>query len=302
MTFKVLIPLDGSRLAEHSLAFVPPLAHLGDVHVDLLAVVDQSEEIPHLSASEVAERETNVLSTYLREVAGDIRKHLNMSVEPRVVSGSPATEVLDAAVSLKPDMLILSTHGRTGIARMRRGSIADKVIRAVECPVLVVGPKAMEHGQWFEAEAVAPFKSILVPLDGSQLAEQAFPLALRFARAFESRLHLFRAVPVPVSSAGIMGDAVYGGKLIDELVVGSEEYLTQVKEGTELPHGVITKVRVGTPAALIEEYIPANDIDLIVMTTHGRGGVIRTALGSVTDRLLDVGAPVLVVPPQERMD
>ena len=143
--FKILIPLDGSRLAEHSLAFVPALAHLGEVHVDLLSVVDVSEEIHHLSAPEVAEREANVLSTYLREVAGDIKKHLGMSAETHVATGSPATAILEAAASIKPDLLIVSTHGRTGIARWRRGSVADKVLRRAHCPVFVM-PQPVSEG------------------------------------------------------------------------------------------------------------------------------------------------------------
>jgi nucleotide-binding universal stress UspA family protein len=299
--YRILIPLDGSRYAEHSLAYLPVLMHLGRLHVSLLSVVDETEDI-HRLTGEAASREHNVFSTYLREIANDIERHLGVDADIEVNQGVPAEVIVERASELAPDLLVISTHGRSGVARWRRGSVADKVIRGAGCPVLVLGPRAMAHEQWLEAELVPAFRRILLPLDGSALAEQALPVAGFIARHFDCQVHLIRAVPVPLIGEAFGSEAPYSGSAIEGLVKDASAYLSKTQERLHPPICTFTKVRVGAPAAVLEEYIDAHDIDLVVMTSHGRGGLARLALGSVTDRLLDTGAPVMVVTPVERAD
>ncbi|HLF76481.1 MAG TPA: universal stress protein [Dehalococcoidia bacterium] len=297
--FKVLVPLDGSRVAEHSLVYLDALRNMGDLQVLLLSVVDQWTEAHSLTPTEAGQREDNLLSTYLREVSSDIEKHSGIKVETKVVHGNPASGVLEAAHSLKPDLLIISTHGRSGPSRWRLGSVADKVIRGAESDTLVVGPKAIEQERWMEAILKSPFQSILVPLDGSDLAEAALVKAQAFAAAYGSTIHLVRAVPIPAIADGYPGEAAYIPSLMDQMVEGAQEYLKQVASRLTGVKEVKTDVAIGTAPMVLEDYSRANNVDLVVMTTHGRGGILRTALGSVTDRLLAGGvAPVLVVRPR----
>lgn len=290
--YKVLIPLDGSRLAEHALAFLPALSHFGHLDVTLVSVIDFADDLLDAVATEEQEREHNLLSTYLREVASDLEKHLGAKVHTETVRGTASQEILEQVEAVSPDLVVISTHGRSGIARWQRGAVADKVIRAARCQVLIVGPKAMEQGQWLEAEAVPPFKHILVPLDGSDTAEAALSTAMLFATQFNSQIHLFQVMPYVPLAVGFWDTPT---KVAEEVLDSGREYLAGVVEKLAAPQQVVTEVSIGSPSMELDSYIEANEIDLVVMTSHGRGGVARAALGSVTDRMVGVGPPVLVV-------
>ncbi|MPZ50559.1 MAG: hypothetical protein GEU75_14895 [Dehalococcoidia bacterium] len=205
--YKILLPVDGSRLAEHSLVYLQALRAMGDLNVLLLSVVEESEDFNGLSAVEAQEREFNILSTYLREVGADIDAHLGIHAEQKVVRGAPASSILDEAERFAPDLLLISTHGRSGVSRWRFGSVADKVIRAAPSNTFVIGPKAGELSQWMEFELTQPFGRILVPLDGSALAEQAIEVARGFAECYSSQVHLVRAVPIPMVGNGFATEA-----------------------------------------------------------------------------------------------
>ena len=295
MAYKILIPLDGSKLAERSLAFVPSLNLLGELSVTLVSVVNPEEEVNLLSHSEASDREANVLRTYLHEVAGDMHKFHNLQVSTEVLSGNPADAVLSRINADKPDLLIVSTHGRSGVSRWRIGSVADKLIRGASCETLVVGPRAGDTEGWLEAGVVEPFKKILVPLDGSDLAGKAVATAQRYATAFKSEVHLVRVINVTAYGDGLMMESAYTPQLIDSLQEAATEYVAGIQQRIQAPGGVHTQVLVGSPTTTLEQYAEVASIDLVIMTTHGRGGIVRAALGSVTDRMLGGAAPVLVV-------
>jgi nucleotide-binding universal stress UspA family protein len=296
--YSVLIPLDGSRLAERSLAYVPVLQRFEGLRVTLLSVANEQEDVRLLTQPEAAERERNVLQTYLREIAGDMEKHLGLEVETVVAQGAPQEVILERARETQPDLLVISTHGRSGLSRWRLGSVADKVIRGSTSPTLVVGPRADDQG-WLETDPSQAFKKLLLPLDASSLGEQAVETAQQFAQAFESELHLVTVVNLPVYGSGLGMEATYTPQLMDSLIEGAREYLARVAPRLSAPGGLQSEVLIGTPAGALEEYIHEKGIDLVVMTSHGRGGIVRAALGSVTDRLLGGPAPVLVIRARE---
>jgi len=294
----VLVPLDGSRLAERSLVYVQALSRFGSLSVTLLSVIDDNEDVRIAAGKEAMERERNVLTTYLREIATDMHRHLNVEVTTEVLEGPPAELVLARCGVSRPDLLIVSTHGRSGLARWRVGSVADKLIRGAACATLVVGPHAGDKEGWLEAGAKQPFKRILAPLDGSELAEAALETAQDYARQFASELHLVRVINLQQAyGGGMIMETGYAPQLIDTLRDAAKEYLDDAARRVQAPAGVRTSILAGSPAASLEEYIETNGIDLVVMSTHGRGGIVRAALGSVTDRLLGGPAPVLVVRP-----
>jgi nucleotide-binding universal stress UspA family protein len=298
LTLNVVIPLDGSRLAERSLAFVPSLTRLDQLNVTLVSVVNPEEEVHLLSHTEASEREGNVLQTYLHEVAGDMHKHHNIQVATEVLKGNPADAILEKLRSARTDLLIVSTHGRSGISRWRIGSVADKLIRGAGCETLVVGPRAGDTEGWLEMGVVPPFKHIMLPVDGSELAEQAVATVQRYATAFESQVHVVRVINITAYGDGLMMESAYTPQLIETLQSAAEEYVAGIAKRITAPGGVRAEVVVGSPAMALEQYAEAASVDLVVMTTHGRGGIARAALGSVTDRMLGGVAPVLVVRPK----
>ena len=292
--YKVLIPLDGSPLAEHSLTFLPALTHLGALTPHLLSVVDETEEIHSLSSDEVKERERNVLTTYLHETAADIERLYGLTATFEVQTGTPAEIIQRRLQELSPELLVISTHGRSGVSRWRRGSVAAQLLHSATCPILAVGPRAVEQGEWREGEPTSSFNSILVPLDGSDLAEGALSSAAELAQRFGSKIHLVRTVQIRVPA-----DPDTGAGNIDltsQLEDAAVNYLTYARAKMPDPAKVVIDVRLGAPATALGEYISAEKIDLVMMTSHGRSGLVRAALGSVTDRLVgNASAPVLVV-------
>jgi nucleotide-binding universal stress UspA family protein len=294
--YKILVPLDGSKLAEHALVYISALRRMGECQVLLLSVVDEAEDFRALSENEGEDREYNVLSTYLREVAADLEQHLGVAVDTMVARGVPASRIIEEAGAFAPDLLIISTHGRSGLSRWRFGSVADKIIRATACNTLVIGPRATDKETWLEADLKPAFQSILVPLDGSDLGEAALPVARSIADKFGSQVHLVRAVGIPTTADAYGGGVAYMPDLLDTLVAAARGYIEETAKGAGIARAK-TAVLVGPAAYQLEDYIAQNGIDLVTMTSHGRSGLLRAALGSVTDRLLGGGAPVLVVRP-----
>jgi nucleotide-binding universal stress UspA family protein len=285
--------LDGSRLAEHSITYVSALRPLGLSEVKLIAVTEL-QPVAIRRGIEDEEREWNLLTTYLHKVAEDLRSHTALDVTVEVLTGRAHEAILQEAATYQPDFLIVSTHGASGLSRWRFGSVADKVVRGATCATLVVGPLAAEQDSWMDSRIMPAFRSILVPLDGSQLAEEALPYAVSFAEAFGARIHVVSAVPV-----GYLGpNEAWAGaspKLLDDTLRDAEDYLEGVKARTPALSESEFAARLGPAAQTLADYIDQTGIDLVIMTSHGRGGFLRTALGSTTDRLLGGSAPVLIV-------
>ena len=138
-------------------------------------------------------------------------------------------------------------------------------------------------------------RRIAVPLDGSPLAEAALAPAARLAAAAGARLVLLRVQSLPVMATMAYQYVPDLGEIDAELEQLAQQYLEGVLG--RLPAGVAADIAVirGVPAATLADYLQENAVDLVVMTTHGRGGVRRLALGSTADRLVRLGLPVLLI-------
>jgi nucleotide-binding universal stress UspA family protein len=283
---KVIAALDGSELSEASLRYIPLLGAIGNLDVTLVGVVETYREAEGLKGAEAhVERERNLLEAYLERTASDFSAKLGAPVRPLVRVGAPADEIITAAHESDAALLVLTTHGRSGLGRWAIGSVADKLLHHADRNILVIGPQAAGRDQ------APPVRQVLVPLDGSGMAEQALPVALAWAKAFSARLHLVRVVTLPVMSAETM---TMGPDLFDAMREAAAGYLAELKERIGAKEAA-TAVPAGPIAEQLSNYGQENAIDLVVMTSHGRGGLLRSVLGSVTDRMLHGPAPVLVV-------
>jgi nucleotide-binding universal stress UspA family protein len=292
--YKILVPLDGSRTAEHALVYLKAFKAMGDCSVRLLSVADVTEDFHHQHEEEALERESNLLSTYLREVARDVKEHAAVNVEQKVVRGVPPVLIAEEAEAFGADLVILSTHGRTGIARWRLGSVADKVVRGLHCNTLLVGPSSSQDEVWIDTGIEEPFKQVMVPLDGSDLGNAALPVATQIAEVFGSTLHLVHVVSM--INGGSFYEGAYVPDYTEALLDGGAQQLQIAAAKLKPEQPCETKVLLGDPASQLEAYVKERNIDLVVMTSHGRSGVLRTALGSVADRMLaGAAAPVLMV-------
>jgi nucleotide-binding universal stress UspA family protein len=277
---RILVPLDGSETAEAALAYV---ALLPSERVRLLAV---ESDRANLTAVCTTARDCR---TYLEAVAAPLREQ-GRAVDTVVVFGRPAEQIL--ALAAAADLVVMGSHGHGGARRFVLGSVADEVARHAPVPVMVVRGGAV-------LPPAVQLTRIVVPLDGSDLAEQAVPVAAAVAADLGVPVHLMRVLDVDALratvQAGIHAAAAYL-RSQEEIQRYAEEYLAeQVQQLRNRDLTATAEVLTGSPAVTLLDAIRPDD--LVVMTTHGRGGVRRWLLGSVADKLVRAAAaPVLLVP------
>jgi len=291
---RIIVPLDGSPLAEQALEMARYLAHALQSSL-LLAHVVESPPVPG-----IAEPDREEAERYLAVVAQHIADVDTVPVATRVLFGPVAETLLSLAREQPRTMIVMSSHGRGGVSRLLFGSVSDQVIRRASVPVLIVRAPLISGDR---------MRHVLVPLDGSPLAEAALSLGMAIARATGATLGLVRVAEVYSLApyAGLSGTVI---PVNDDLLAEWTEqvrdearaYLDAIVEEHRTPDThIVWEVRVGRPAEEIIRAAQTTGADLIVMSTHGRGGLQRWAFGSVTDEVLrSRTVPVLVVPPGVR--
>ncbi|MGD9374751.1 MAG: universal stress protein [Anaerolineae bacterium] len=300
MKAQILVPLDGSPLAEQALSYAITLGQSLPAQLVLLRAVFIPPDDRNLldkagTAEDVVrgqlEREAEI---YL----DDIVAHLQTAgLDARsLVQAGPAEEVIvDLAAQIGVQQIVMATHGYSGIKRWTHGSIAERVLQTASAPVLLVRAQDPEvAGDW---QHPAPCQRILVPLDGSSMAEQVLPVVTDVARALHASLVLFQ-VPIAHVYGWMTGEwflPVQG--VLETAEEDAQAYLDEVAAGLEGHDvSVVTAMMIGSVAEAIIEHAQANRIDLIAMCTHGRAGLLRWTLGSVADRVLRAGrTPILLV-------
>ena len=277
----ILVPLDGSALAEHALALASSLApHFGSalhvVHVHRAPVADE------LTVYGVAgEAARAAAEQYVLTAAERLRTAHKGQVSGTVLDGSPASAIVDYAASAGVDLIVMSSHGRTGASRFWLGSVADAVMRTTTVPLVRAGDEKTGPGR---------FERILVPLDGSSLAELVIPHAIALARLNAGHVHLLRIE----QRAGDLRMSVWG------LAASEPDDLpTRLERADHYLHSVVGQSQSGWPPATVSteargghrvgetiaQVAVERDSDLIAMTTHGRGAS-RLLLGSVADKVI----------------
>jgi nucleotide-binding universal stress UspA family protein len=219
-----------------------------------------------------------------------------VTITKKAVSGDAATVILDTAAEQNIDLIALASTGRGALGRLTLGSVADRVLRTADRPVLVVrGYDAPSSHQ------LPQLSRIVVPLDGSDRSMLAIPAAATVAKQMQAPVELLMAVDLPqvVSPAMAYGPAFspeFYSELEEQTTRNADAYLTEaVAEFGK--HGVEAKkhIMLGSAVAAILDF--AKHGDLIVMTSRGQGGFKRWILGSVAEKLVrDAPAPVLLVP------
>ena len=280
---KILLPLDGSELAETALAPAVALAEALSAELVLLRVIVplsiQLDPDLYKRVIDGGQKEAKryLSGLQLRSLFSAVR------LKSEIMVGKAADSILDFAHENEIDLIVMSSHGRSGIGRWVYGSVADKVLHKAECSLAIIHPQV-------ETEPFAQ-KRILVPLDGSLQAEQALGLALKLVHEAAGELILLRVTEMPP----IPKEPVVGWPGVASVMAIAEQdaniYLQRVQES--LKNGriqIITQVAAGSVAESILDAVDELEVDLIVMSSHGRSGVDRWVFGSVTEKMLR-GAP-----------
>jgi nucleotide-binding universal stress UspA family protein len=289
MYSKILVALDGSKTAEHILPYARLLAKKLHLSAELVQVIDSDKLMPDNvdpeQESRVATKKKNI-EEYLNSTAGSFPDRSSFTVKV----GHPAEIIVDQAAAAPETLVAMTTHGRSGIHRWFLGSVADKVLHAARNPLLLI--RANETG----APSGPELRSILVPLDGSELAESVLPHVVELAGKLDVEVLLVRIFNLP----NLYSDEMY---VLDErtwelIRDEAQQYLNgKVRElkAKGLPH-VKSVLLEGFAADRIITFAREMPGILIAICTHGRSGVRRWVLGSVTDRVVrHSGDPVLII-------
>lgn len=281
---KILVPLDGSREAESVLPYVRDLAPRFGSQVQVLGV----------GIGRKTRRVNRLLEDYLNGITVSLRSD-KINAEPVVSYGLAADKILDFAGTQDIDLIIMATHGRSGMTRWWMGSIAEKVISEAAAPVLLVRSKRPRKTD--TAGKLLFWERIMAPLDGSDIGEAALSYVEALAMKTGASVDLLQVVSLPGNfEAGLLGGPDWR-KFIKAMHDAGENYLKGISR--KLLNKKIKStylVTSGDPADKIVEYAEEKKATLIAMSTHGRTGLTRWVLGSVADKVLhDARVPVLLV-------
>jgi nucleotide-binding universal stress UspA family protein len=295
MYTRMLIPLDGSKVAEQVLPYARFLARALSIPVELLQAADP-EALALLTdpehsryADTVWADKINSGKTYLEATA---RSFQGARVQCSVEKGKAEDMVIDKAAADKNTLIVMATHGRSGIQRWLLGSVADKVLHGSPNHMFLV--RATEQGNT-GGETV--LKTVVVPLDGSTVAEQVLPYIIEVAKKMALKVIFMRTYALPSS---VTGDeyGTYMEEMMNQIESEARDYLaTKVNEAKEKGLSeVASVVKFGYGAEEIITLARDTADNFVAMCTHGRSGVKRFALGSVTDRVVrHSGDPVLII-------
>lgn len=304
---RILVPLDGSELAEQAIPEAVALTANSAEIVLFQAVVKVEPErdlLGHVEhdRSEVAQREKDLCLRDLQEIGRKWAAILPGTPRYEVGVGEPAAAIVDAAQRLSCDFIVAASHGRGAVARLAFGSVADTLVRTATVPVLIVRAKDAAR-----EIAVPEFGRVIVPYDGSELAAGAFPVAIALAKRLNAGVLLVHAVSsTAVPPMALPMEPFYSAEIYDEVI---SELETKAASSLEIAAAKIKASGVpvsqavlrGTPVNAIAEI--AQSDDLIVMTSHGRTGFERWLLGSIAEKLVREGpVPVVLVPAAGRAE
>lgn len=293
----ILVSLDGSTFAESALQMGLAISRVTNADLHLATV---HEPVPSFSYDEWESAAWDWSAEYIQRIKADAEKHAGGAVDGWVGSGRVVDCLQLRAREVSADLVVMATHGRGAFTRAWLGSTADAFVRQADQPVLLIRP---EEGERPELGADVRFQRILVPLDGSQLAESELDLAKGVARMFGAELLLVRVVsyPVEIASPYLPHTVQMNQQIVDDAKSIAQRYLDDVVERLE-GEGIAARAFVDVdaqPGNAIAQIAESEGADLIVMATHGRGGLQRALLGSTTDKVIrGVHVPMLVRRPK----
>lgn len=285
---RVLVPLGGTQMAEAALAMAAGLAAKGPGQIGLVSVLPSLEE-------KVVE--TSGVDRYLEGVAAVLRED-GFEVTTQLRAGRAAAGILAAARDLDSDAIVMATHGRSQMAAFLLGSVSRELVQMTNRPLVLVRP-----GQGPRLDAASPaLRRIVVTLDGSAFAERVLPYAVGLARDHQAEIIALAVPEIPEAEVyGALAEVV--AQLREQAEALSRHYVRRVVAAL-LEDGIQARGLVGGNEAArdVIHQAEVQDADLIMLATHGSGGLSGLLLGSVASRVVDhAKRPVFLLPIHERL-
>jgi nucleotide-binding universal stress UspA family protein len=284
---QILVPVDGSALAETAIPCALAIAERAGSKLQFAMVYGRSFPPAPMRLDKL----------YLDQLAQRLSEQLGYSPSCELLEGPVAPTLVKHARTIGADLIVMTTHGRGGLERAWLGSVTDQLVRSSGVPVLVVRPSPDGRGATFNPG------EIMIPLDGSALAETALSPAAAMAQLWDAEVSLLQVVfPVSLSSeADLQPPGAYDKELTEINRQAAAQYLAEIavrlRNSGVKASGVAMVGKARLPQILFEQASPGR-VGLLAIATHGRGGLRRLMLGSVTDKLVRTAeVPILVVPP-----
>ncbi|MDF1663541.1 MAG: universal stress protein [Planctomycetota bacterium] len=261
MFTNILVPIDSSEISDRILKSLKKIQTGTEIKVELFTAVspDVTNNTPLQLRIKHAEKKLDTLQKALQTEQCIVTK--------KVVMGEPVDRILNRLKTDQFDLVAMATHGRSGISRMYWGSIAENVLRQCHVPLLLLHPSLSE-----QPNQVSPVKKILFPTDGSEFANSIIPMAQHIAKFNAAELIMLHV------------------KADDQAVNEASPFEKSLKDVLEgfAKTGVTVEPRVllGDPAQVILDVIEKEDIDLVMISTHGRDRFDRWKMGSVAEHVL----------------
>lgn len=286
----IVVPTDGSDSAERAARHGVVLAEAYDATVHVLSVVDERDYGGALGRSDDASDAVAAAEAAAREAVESVAALVDGDVTTHVTVAVPPEAILEYVRDAGADLVVMGTHGRTGVERFVIGSVAEKVVRRADVPVVTVRAAA-------EPPAWPPIERVLVPTDGSEASFEAVPHALDIAERFDATVEVVSVVDERTTAT------FYNvGTALEDVVGGlrkTAERATEQIAARASDHGleVTTAVVEGLPSRTICARAEASGADLVVMASHGRTGLAHYLLGSVAERVVrNSTVPVFTAP------
>ncbi len=291
----ILVPLDGSPFSAKAIPVASALAKRSGAVLHLVTVLDPSAYVPFVPGEVlVPVMDTDALSA--RRIADEaaiasVAQTLaaeGVRATGRVIEGTVVEALSEHATAIGADLVIMTTHGRSGLERLWLGSVATSFLHRAPCPVFLVRPSGDAAP---DPASPLPHGSVLVPLDGSKFADAIVPHAVVFSQSVGVPISLFTvAIPNAIPMAPFGTEALLTGE--GDLTRQEDDARQRLAAlAATLPEGATMDVATDmTAARAIIEKAAISGAGVIAMATHGRTGIARLVMGSVADAVLR-GAP-----------
>jgi nucleotide-binding universal stress UspA family protein len=297
---QILCATDFSDLSNQTISFGIALAKAYSARLFVCHIIDLPFAAMNGEVQMDPIEQQDRMMAYAQEQLEQLFENESIAWEAIVSIGHTADEISRIVDKNRIDLAISATHGRSGLKRLLLGSVTERLMRTLSCPLLII--KGHEEAQPGRKETVFPPRRILVGCDFSSDSGLAFQYGLAMAQEFEAELHLVHVVEPPVYQNVLVSDTATGGhnrkSILDQL---NDKMTRMVPVEAKNWCDLTTTLREGKPDEELTRYADVNDMDLIVLGVRGHGLVESLFIGSTTDRVARrAPCPVLSVRPMAK--
>lgn len=297
----ILVPLDGSQLADCVLPHVVAIARPFDSEITLLRMLEKTQAGTSAQLFDLVNWQINKTraTLYLEKIKAQIQRE-KTRVQTTVIEGLVADGITEYAHSHGIKLIVLSSHGRNGLTRWGISSITQKIIMSAQTSLLIV--RAHQDGIHSDELSERPlYRRILVPLDGSQRAENVLPIVTQLAQFHRSQIHLVQIIQTPEMARQMpptREDVDLSNRIVSRNQEEAGRYLEQLKSRSFL-EGLTIQIHLITSdntAVALHQLVEQENIDMVALSAHGYSGIHQWPYGSMVNNFVQYGkVPLLVV-------